>query len=43
MAETDNITETQNPNTSISFMEGLSEILKRRMDFDKIVKTYQET
>ena len=42
MAETDNITETQNPNTSISFMEGLNEILKRRMDFDKNVKTYQE-
>jgi hypothetical protein len=42
MAETDNITETQNPNTSISFMEGLNESLNRRMDFDKNVKTYQE-
>ena len=42
MAETDNTTEVQNPNTSISFMEGLNEILKKRMDFDKNVKTYQE-
>jgi len=42
MAETDNITETQNPNTSISFMEGLNKSLNRRMDFDKNVKTYQE-